>query len=1174
MPFASCIMPTHGRRDFVGLALRYFERRQYAAAELIVIDDGPNPVSDLVAGRPGVRYHRLPDQIPLGAKRNLACEMARGTIILHWDDDDWMAPWRIGYQVEGLMHSGADACGLDNLLYFDPAAGDAWQYVYPPQSARPWVAGGTLCYTKSFWSANPFAEINVGEDGQFIWGAKPPRIFTLQDNRFYIAIKHQGNTSPKITTSSLWRPYPPDQVAEHMNADLGCYRFLNPSAANRPMPVREPQMSEPAKVDPRAESAAATTFAIIMVVHNAREIVKIATLRSLQHSRGCHARLVVVDNGSTDGIEHWLKMLAGRGDIQLIRNTDNRGHGPGLEQGRGHSASRFIVTLDSDAFPLNDNWLETMRSHLTGKVKIVGIGHHRDYIHPACLMIERETLDRFTLDFRDEKHLPSNLDVAERISCDIKRRGFEIRSLKRTGALRRGSRSEPVFLGSDYEGLVHHQWYSSRAALAPGLPVDDVAPADLQRSWEEVISAFHDQPRPLTVVMGLSVQSLACPRWLNAKAVLGALNHQDLPRWHYRIVVVEQGPQPILEKELAPLADRYLFAPNPGPYNRSWGLNIGAMLKGSKEGILCLTDADLLVPPGFLRKGLAAFQSGSLAFLPFEEVLYLDKDSTRRLIEDHPADALDWHKRSDLKGQLFNTSQGGCIWVDARLYRRIGGHDEGFRGWGYEDRAFIHRLKSASSVRRLPGRLLHLFHPPAPTGDAWAEANRRYYEKLLLQPGGPKHGPMGDRQRFSREAPAPDAPPFMATAGRRDWEHWHRWHPRRIEQIVLDEKALPATQSMRRRLADVAVQFGDTLLDVGCGAGAVWEHLAGQNRPLRCMGMDVTWKMLETARRLFPRVPVCLADASALPFKRQGFEVVLLRHVLEHLPRWLMGQVVCEALRVADKAVLIDFFLPPADQKRDETARVGEGFLQTRWRREEIEEQIALGNGQVHARLGLPNTAEGNDEIWILTPLPLSKKKHRSVIAPAAKKINIIMPTYRRMHTLFGTVAKICSQTYAHWELIVIDNHGDCPLAFSDPRIHVHVHNEVASASYARNHGLNYTTGDLICFFDDDDDMFPDYLESFAAAFEQNPEAKLIRGGMEVDSGQIDYSYATPECCLRRSYASPTWQSDGPEQDQNYYKRIVAQNHWTIDKGDIIMIRKPLCRANENRRGGLRAGRL
>jgi hypothetical protein len=61
---------------------------------------------------------------------------------------------------------------------------------------------------------------------------------------------------------------------------------------------------------------------------------------------------------------------------------------------------------------------------------------------------------------------------------------------------------------------------------------------------------------------------------------------------------------------------------------------------------------------------------------------------------------------------------GGCIWVDASVYEQVGGHDERFRGWGKEDAEFWYRLARSTRITKLPGRLLHLYHP-RPSVDEW-----------------------------------------------------------------------------------------------------------------------------------------------------------------------------------------------------------------------------------------------------------------------------------------------------------------------------------------------------------------------------------------------------------------------------------------------------------------------
>ena len=141
---------------------------------------------------------------------------------------------------------------------------------------------------------------------------------------------------------------------------------------------------------------------------------------------------------------------------------------------------------------------------LNDRVKAAGILHHRGYVHPSCLMVERSTLEEFGLSFLNEKHLPSRLDVGERLSLELKARGFEVAGLRATRS-RRGSISEPVDIGVEYEGIVRHQWYTTRAATVGGRQVDDVPPAAIEESLRELLQEWQAEPRELTVVVGARV---------------------------------------------------------------------------------------------------------------------------------------------------------------------------------------------------------------------------------------------------------------------------------------------------------------------------------------------------------------------------------------------------------------------------------------------------------------------------------------------------------------------------------------------------------------------------------------------------------------------------------------------------------------------------------------------
>ncbi len=119
-PLVSCIMPTYNRRSFIGSAIQYFLRQDYANLELIIVDDGTDSIADLIpADHPSISYYRLEKKITLGAKLNMACSYAQGQIIVHWDDDDWYSPGRVTYQVHELDAANVDICGINKLLYLD-----------------------------------------------------------------------------------------------------------------------------------------------------------------------------------------------------------------------------------------------------------------------------------------------------------------------------------------------------------------------------------------------------------------------------------------------------------------------------------------------------------------------------------------------------------------------------------------------------------------------------------------------------------------------------------------------------------------------------------------------------------------------------------------------------------------------------------------------------------------------------------------------------------------------------------------------------------------------------------------------------------------------------------------------------------------------------------------------
>lgn len=98
LPLVSCLCLTYRRpqRDqhLLEEAIESFLRQTYPNKELIVLNDCPGQI--LSCDAPGVRVYNAPNRSnSVGEKRNLAVALAKGDVLVPWDDDDISLPWRL-----------------------------------------------------------------------------------------------------------------------------------------------------------------------------------------------------------------------------------------------------------------------------------------------------------------------------------------------------------------------------------------------------------------------------------------------------------------------------------------------------------------------------------------------------------------------------------------------------------------------------------------------------------------------------------------------------------------------------------------------------------------------------------------------------------------------------------------------------------------------------------------------------------------------------------------------------------------------------------------------------------------------------------------------------------------------------------------------------------------------
>ena len=124
---------------------------------------------------------------------------------------------------------------------------------------------------------------------------------------------------------------------------------------------------------------------------------------------------------------------------------------------------------------------------------------------------------------------------------------------------------------------------------------------------------------------------------------------------------------------------------------------------------------------------------------------------------------------------------------------------------------------------------------------------------------------------------------------------------------------------------------------------------------------------------------------------------------------------------------------------------------------------------------------------------------------------SVVIPTYNRAHAIAEAIASVKVQTFAHWELVIVDDGSTDNTrqvvekeAIIDPRIR-YIYQQNAERSAARNNGVLHSLGQYICFLDSDDIYLPTHLEAIKTQIDalQQPVAMFYTGSCGIKQGEI-----------------------------------------------------------------------
>lgn len=153
-----------------------------------------------------------------------------------------------------------------------------------------------------------------------------------------------------------------------------------------------------------------------------------------------------------------------------------------------------------------------------------------------------------------------------------------------------------------------------------------------------------------------------------------------------------------------------------GPFNRSAAVNRAAGVADWQAeapwDVAVIIDSDVICDPTRVREAVAkAVETGRMV-LPFDVRKDLAQSGSQRVMHGFTGN---WQR---FVIHTYTDMCSSVVIVTRQLWDEVGGFDESFSGWGFEDNAFAAACETfgGAPLLKIPGELWHLWHPTAKEG--------------------------------------------------------------------------------------------------------------------------------------------------------------------------------------------------------------------------------------------------------------------------------------------------------------------------------------------------------------------------------------------------------------------------------------------------------------------------
>ena len=196
-PFVSVCTPTFNRRPFIESIIKCYQHQDYPQdkMEWIIIDDGTDPIEDLMKDIPGVKYFKYDEKMTLGKKRNLMHDKSKGEIIVYMDDDDYYPPTRVSHAVTTLLNNKTALCaGSSEIYIWFSHIEKMFQFgPYAPKHAT----AGTFAFKRELLNQTSYDETaSLAEEKAFLKNYTIPFV-QLNPKHSILVFSHNHNTFDK-----------------------------------------------------------------------------------------------------------------------------------------------------------------------------------------------------------------------------------------------------------------------------------------------------------------------------------------------------------------------------------------------------------------------------------------------------------------------------------------------------------------------------------------------------------------------------------------------------------------------------------------------------------------------------------------------------------------------------------------------------------------------------------------------------------------------------------------------------------------------------------------------------------------------------------------------------------------------------------------------------------------